>query len=52
MKFRTTFELLELCLKAIIKKKPDLDIVKLANAKNLKITSEKYIKDIDSYIKF
>ena len=39
-------------LKAIIKKKPDLDILKLTNAKDLKMTSKKYIKDIDSYIKF
>ena len=39
------------CLRAIIEKKPDSDILKLAKAKNSKIISEKYIKDLDSDIK-
>ena len=39
-------------LRTLIQKKPDLEIVNLAKAKASEIFSEKYIKELDSDIKF
>ena len=39
-------------LRTLIQKKPDLEILKLAKAKTSEIFSEKYIKELDSDIKF